>query len=111
MRRREFLRLVGSTAAAWPLAARAQQAGPMRRIGALMAFAESDPQAQAWVAAFGEGLQKLGWMWGRNLRIDYRWATPDVERMQQFAKELVALAPDLLIASGTSPTQALMQQT
>jgi putative ABC transport system substrate-binding protein len=87
-----------------------QQAG-MRRIGVLMAFAESNLQAQSWVAAFTEGLQKLGWVEGRNLRIELRWATPDVERTQQFAKELVALVPDLLIASSTPTTRALMQQT
>src|SRR5262245_19607662 len=78
MRRRDFITLVGG--AAWPLAARAQQGERMRRIGVLMALAESDSEAQAWVAAFREGLQKLGWAEGRNIRIDTRWAA--LEAMQ-----------------------------
>ena len=111
MRRREFIALIGG-AAAWPLAARAQQPDRMRRIGVLMGFAESDPEAQAWIAAFREGLQKLGWAEGRNIRIDTRWATPrDVEARQGFAKELVALQPYLILASTTPPTAALLQQT
>ena len=81
MRRREFITLLGG-AAAWPLAARAQQPDRMRRIGVLMGYAESDPEGQACVAAFREGLQKLGWAEGRNIRIDTRWATPgDAEAM------------------------------
>jgi putative ABC transport system substrate-binding protein len=107
MRRREFISLLGG-AAAWPLAARAQQP---KRIGVLQAFAESDPEAQSWIAAFREGLQKLGWVEGRNLQIDYRWATPDVVRMQEFAKELVALKPDLILASSTLATRLLIQET
>jgi hypothetical protein len=83
----------------------------MRRIGVLMAFAESDPGAQAWVAAFRDGLQKLGWAEGRNIRIDTRWAAPDVEAMQRFAQELVALQPDLILSSNTPTTAALLQQT
>jgi putative ABC transport system substrate-binding protein len=111
MKRREFITLLGG-AAAWPLAARAQQGERMRRIGVLMGFTESDPEAQAWTAAFREGLQKLGWTEGRNIRIDTRWATPrDVEARQQFAKELVALQPSLILASTTPPTAALLQQT
>src|SRR5262245_64995716 len=90
MKRREFITLLGGAAAAWPLAVRAQQADPMRLIGVLMAYAESDPEGQAWIAAFRERLQKLGWAEGRNIRIATRWATPDVEAMQRFAKELVA---------------------
>ena len=78
----------------------------------LMGFAESDPQAQAFVAAFREGLQKLGWAEGRNIRIDTRWATPDdVELRQRFAQELVALQPDLILSSNTPPTAVLLQQT
>jgi putative ABC transport system substrate-binding protein len=110
MRRREFITLC-SAAAAWPLAARAQQGERMRRIGVLMAYAESVPEAQAWVAAFREGLQKLGWTEGRNIRIDIRWATGDREAIQRFAKELVALQPDLIVSSTTPPTAALLQQT
>ena len=79
MRRREFITLIGGAAAAWPLAARAQHGDRMRRIGVLMAHAESDPEGQANVAAFREGLQKLGWMEGRNLQIDTRWAAAQAE--------------------------------
>jgi putative ABC transport system substrate-binding protein len=97
---------------ALPIAARAQQPDRMRRIGVLMGFAESDSEAQAWIAAFREGIQKLGWAEGRNIRIDMRWAAPrDVEARQRFAKELVALQPDLILASTTPPTAALLQQT
>ena len=110
MRRRDFLGVIGG-AAAWPLAARAQQGERMRRIGVLMAYAESDPEAQAWVAAFREELQKLGWTEGRNIRIDIRWATGDTEAIQRFAKELVALQPDLIVSPTTPPTAALLQQT
>ena len=96
--RRKFLATLGG-AAAWPLAARAQQPDRMRRIGVLMGYAESDPEVQAYIAAFREGLQKLGWTEGRNIRIDTRWAAPDdAESMQRFAKELVALQPDLILS-------------
>jgi hypothetical protein len=97
MQRREFVMLLGSAAAAWPLAARAQQLDVVRRIGVLTGFAESDREGQAFVAAFREGLQKLGWVEGRNIRIDYRWAALDTDLMQRFAKELVALQPDLIL--------------
>jgi ABC-type uncharacterized transport system substrate-binding protein len=110
MKRREFIILLGS-AAAWPFAARAQQAERMRLIGVLMAYAESDPEGQAWVAAFRERLQKLGWAEGRNIRIATRWATPDLEAMQRFAKELVALQPDLILSQSTPTTTALLQHT
>jgi putative ABC transport system substrate-binding protein len=109
-RRREFITLLGG-AAVWPLSARAQQADRMRLIGVLMAYAESDPEGQAWVAAFRERLQKLGWAEGRNIQIATRWATPDVEAMQRFAKELVALHPDLILSQSTPTTAALLQQT
>jgi putative ABC transport system substrate-binding protein len=112
MKRREFITILGSAAATWPLAARAQQAGQMRRIGVLMAIAENDPEGQARVAAFHEGLQKLGWAEGRNIRIDTRWATPrDAESRQRFAKELVALHPDLILSHATPTTATLLQQT
>jgi putative ABC transport system substrate-binding protein len=110
MRRREFITLLGGAAAAWPRAARAQQDERMRRIGVLMAHAESDPEGQAFVAAFREGLQKLGWTEGRNIRIDTRWAA-EVELMQGFAKELIALRPDLILANNTPTTAAVLQQT
>jgi putative tryptophan/tyrosine transport system substrate-binding protein len=111
MKRREFITLLGGAAATWPLAARAQQGERMRRIGVLMGYAESDPEAQAWVAAFREGLQKLGWAEGRNIRIDIRWAAADEEAMQRFAQELVALQPDLILSQITPTTAALLQQT
>jgi ABC-type uncharacterized transport system substrate-binding protein len=111
MRRREVITLIGG-AAAWPLAARAQQGERVRRIGVLMGYAESDREAQAWVAAFQEGLQKLGWAEGRNIRINTRWAPPgDAESRQRFAKELVALQPDLILSYNTPTTAALLQQT
>src|SRR5262245_19909965 len=111
MKRREFITLIGGAAAAWPLAAGAQQGDRVRRIGVLMAFAESDREAQSWVAAFREELSKLGWTGGRNIEIDTRWATADVESMQRFAKELVALQPDLILTSSTPATAAMLQQT
>jgi putative tryptophan/tyrosine transport system substrate-binding protein len=112
MKRREFITLLGGAAAAWPLAARAQQPGRMRRIGVLMGYAESGSSGQALIAAFRDGLQKLGWTEGRNTRIDIRWAIPsDAESIRRFAKELVALQPDLIISSTTPITAALLQQT
>jgi len=83
----------------------------MRRIGVLMAHAESDPEFHAYLAAFREGLQKLGWTEGRNIRIDSRWAAADVESMKRFAKEFVALQPDLIVTSSTPATAAMLQQT
>ena len=86
MRRRDFIKTVAGSAVAWPLAARAQQPDRMRRIGVLMGFAESDREGQAFVAAFREGLQKLGWAEGRNIRIDYRWTALDKALIQQFVE-------------------------
>ena len=108
MMRRTFISLLGG-AAAWPLAARAQQ--KMRPIGVLMAYAEGDKEAQAWVAAFRDGLEKLGWTENMNVRIDYRWATADVAQIRQQAKELVAQQPQLILSSGSPTTLALVQQT
>src|SRR5476649_641676 len=112
MKRREFITLLGGSPTAKKLAARAQQPGGMRRIGMLMLYAESDREGQAFVAAFREGLQKLGWAEGRNIRIDTRWwATPgDAESIQRFAKELVALQPDLILSHNTPIAAALLQQ-
>jgi putative ABC transport system substrate-binding protein len=96
--------------AAWPLSA--QQPDRVRRIGVLMGYAENDSDAQANVAAFREGLQRLGWAEGRNIRIDIRWPIPaDLESMQRFAKELVVLQPDLILSHITPTTAALLQQT
>src|SRR5436309_15831133 len=111
MRRREFITLVGGAAATWPLFARAQQAERMRRIGVLMDFAENNSRAHAHMAAFRDGLQKVGWMEGRNIRIDTRWAAFDAESRQRFAKDLIALQPDLILSHTTPTTAALLQQT
>jgi putative tryptophan/tyrosine transport system substrate-binding protein len=110
VRRREFITLVGG-AATWPLVARAQQPERMRRIGVLMAYAESAEEGQAVVEAFRQELQKLGWTDGRNLRIDYRWAAVNAEAMERFAKELVALQPDLILSQDTPTTVTLLHQT
>src|SRR6266700_7813274 len=111
MRRREFISLLGG-AATWPLAARAQQDQRVRRIGVLMGdFPENGPEAQAVVAAFRGELQKLGWMEGRNIRIDTRWAAADIEAMQRFAKELVGSQPELIFTTNTPATATLLQQT
>ena len=106
-----FISLLGGTAI-WPLTAYAQQPDRMRRIGVLMAHAESDPEFQAYLAAFREGLQKLGWTEGRNIRIDTRWgALDDAEVRQRSAKELVALQPDIILTQNTPPTASMLQQT
>src|SRR5256885_828879 len=101
MKRREFVGLLGG-AAAWPLAARAQQDARVRRVGVLMAYAEADPEGQARLQAFRQGLANLGWVEGRNLRLDVRWAGVDVTLQQSRARELVALAPEAILVNGTS---------
>jgi putative ABC transport system substrate-binding protein len=112
MQRREFIRLLGGTAVAWPFAARGQQPNGMRRIGVLMAHAESDPEFKAYVAAFRAGLEKLGWTEGRNIRIDFRWgALDDAEARERSAKELIALQPDLILTQNTPPTASMLKQT
>jgi putative tryptophan/tyrosine transport system substrate-binding protein len=110
MRRREFISLLGG-ATAWPLAARAQQDGRMRRVGVLMHLAADDPEGQARIAAFTQGLQELRWTIGRNVRIDYRWAAGDAERGRKYAAELVALAPDVILAAGGAVVAPLLQAT
>jgi putative tryptophan/tyrosine transport system substrate-binding protein len=112
VQRREFITLLCGVAVAWPPAAHAQQPERMRLIGVLMGYADSDSEAQAQIAAFRDGLQKLGWMEGRNTRIDTRWAKPtDAAAMHRIAKELVALQPEVILASSTPTTTALLQQT
>jgi putative ABC transport system substrate-binding protein len=111
VKRREIITLLGGAAAAWPLASRAQQGERMRQIGVLMATAENDPQYQGFVVAFREGLQKLGWVDGRNIRIDTRWAALDMEATKRLAKQLVALQPDLILSNNTPTTAALLEQT
>ena len=109
MKRRDFITLLGGAAAAWPLAARAQQGERVRRVGVLMNLTADDPESSARVTAFAQGLQQLGWTVGRNLQIDYRWGAVDADRAGRYAPELVALAPDVVLASGTSAVVALQQ--
>src|SRR5262245_5597692 len=112
MKRREFIALVGGgAAAAWPLAARAQQSGAMRRIGVLTNRAADDPEVQTRYAAFLQGLQEAGWAVGRNMRIDVRWSGGDAGRIRAFAQELIALAPDVILATNTPTVIALQQVT
>jgi len=111
LKRREFISLLGGVAAAWPLAARAQQAGGVRRIGVLMNLASEDAEGQARLAAFHQGLQQLGWTVGRNVQIDYRWGAGNADRIRKFAAELVALAPDVILSAGSPSVAALQQAT
>jgi putative tryptophan/tyrosine transport system substrate-binding protein len=111
IRRREFITLLGGGAVTWPLAARAQQDGPMRRVGVLMSIASDDPAAQTRLAAFLQGLQQLGWTEDRNVRIDIRWGAGDAERNRTLAAELVALAPDVILAHSSAAVAPLLQQT
>ncbi len=111
MQRREFITLLGGAAVAWPRAARAQQADRMRRVGVLWNLAADDPEGQARQRAFLQGLQELGWTDGRNMRIDYRWAGGDADRFRRYAAELVALAPDVILASASQSVAALLQTT
>jgi putative ABC transport system substrate-binding protein len=111
MKRREFITLVGGTAATWPLAARAQQPEQMRRIGVLMNVAAENPEGHAAVAAFQHELQKLGWSEDRNVRIEIRFGANDIDRDRTYATELVALAPDVILAAGTLSVTALQRVT
>ena len=110
MRRREFIAGLGS-AATWPLAARAQQSGPMRRIGALISLPANDPEQLARVTAFAQGLRESGWTIGRNVQIDYRFVAGEVERYRTYAADLCALAPDVLLAADSPSLAALQQAT
>src|SRR5262245_16377233 len=110
MRRREFIMLVGGVAAGWPLAARAQQRERMRRIGVLVGgLAADDPVWQARSNAFVQGLQDRGWSDGRNMRVEYRWGLGDPDRLRKYAAELVALAPDVILAAGAPAVVSLQQ--
>jgi putative ABC transport system substrate-binding protein len=111
MRRRAFITLLGGAAAAWPLAARAQQGERMRRIGVLMSTAANDPLGKARIAAFLHGLQQLGWTDGRNVRIDTRWGGGNADDIRKYAAELVGIAPDVILASGGSVAGPLLQAT
>ena len=111
MRRREFITLLGSLAAGWPLAVRAQQPEHMRRIGVLMSVEENDPEGKTRLSRFTQGLAETGWTDGHNLRMEVRWGGGDVNRTRTFAKELVALQPDVILAQGTPGTAALQRET
>ena len=110
LRRREFITLLGG-AAAWPLAARAQQSERVRRVGVLTNLVADDPESQARVGAFLQGLQEFGWAIGRNVRIEYRWGADDADRTRRYAAELVALTPDVILTSGATALAPLLQAT
>jgi putative ABC transport system substrate-binding protein len=111
MRRRELIWLIGAAAAVWPLAARTQPRDQIRRIGVLMNFSSTDPEGQALLAEFTRHLAEFGWTEGRNVRIDVRWGASDVDLLRTFAKELIGLQPDVLLATSTPVTSALARET
>jgi ABC-type uncharacterized transport system substrate-binding protein len=111
MRRREFITLLGGAVVAWPLATRAQQPDRMRRIGVLLALAESDPEGQARIGSFRQQLQKLGWVEGRDVRIEDRWPAADVEQIRRAAAELVALAPDVIFINSQPAFDVMRRAT
>jgi putative tryptophan/tyrosine transport system substrate-binding protein len=111
MRRREFITLLGGAAVAWPIAGHAQQPERMRRIGVILPATADDPQFQTWVGAFLQGLGQLGWIIGRNVRIDTRWATANADEIRRHAAELAALAPDVVLAHGGSTVGPMLQAT
>jgi putative ABC transport system substrate-binding protein len=111
MNRRDFITLLGGAAAGWPVAARAQQTGAVRRVGVLLAYDENDPETRRDVSAFNQALADLGWTDGRNVRRDLRWAGADNSRIQVLAQELVSLKPDIILAGSTPATVALQQET
>src|SRR4051812_42871242 len=111
MRRRDFIALVGSSAASWPTAASAQQGRRVRRIGVLMNLAAEDPVSIARARAFAEGLQTLGWIDGRNVHLDYRWAAGKADLFSRYAAELVALEPDCILTSGGAGVPPVLEAT
>ena len=111
MRRREFISLIGGAAATWPLAVNAQQGERVRRIGVLLAAPADDPEFQTWVGAFRQALQELGWIEGRDVQIDTHWGTTNAAGIRKHAEELAALAPDVILAPGTSTVGPLLQAT
>ena len=112
MKRREFITLLGGAATAWPLAARAQQPARMRRIGVLVStLPAGDPEWQARSNAFVQGLQERGWSDGRNVRVEYRWGLGDPDRLRKYVAELVALAPDVILAAGAAAVASLQQSS
>ena len=110
-RRREFITLLGGAAATWPLAARTQQPGAMRRVGVLVNSVEADPAVQGRIAAFRQALERLGWLEGRNIHIELRFSAANFERLPQLAQEMVALNPDVIFASTTPAIKALQATT
>jgi putative tryptophan/tyrosine transport system substrate-binding protein len=111
MRRRQFITLLGGAAAAWPLAAHAQQAERIRRIGVLMSLAADDPEGQARMAAFLQGLQQLGWIDEHNIRIDTRWTAGNADNVRKYAAELVGLVPDVILSPGSFTVGPLLGAT
>jgi putative ABC transport system substrate-binding protein len=111
VRRRAFIALLGGAAAAWPLAARAQQRERMRRVGVLTPFPAHDAEGQARLTAFAQALQQAGWTLGQNLRLDYRWGDGKAETMRKYATELAALAPDVILANSSAAVSGLLQVT
>jgi putative ABC transport system substrate-binding protein len=111
MKRRDFITLLGGAAAAWPIAARAQQSERVRRIGVLMNLAKGDPESQARMSAFAQTLEQLGWTDGHNMRIETRWAAADPEQFRRYATELIAYGPDVLLAGAGTSMAALQQAT
>src|SRR5215470_18975909 len=106
IRRRQFLTLLGGAAVAWPFAARAQRRELVRRIGVLMSFAASDPDAQLRISAFDKGMRDLGWLEGRNLQTEYRWAGDDSDSLRNHARELVRITPDVILVNSTPASLA-----
>jgi putative tryptophan/tyrosine transport system substrate-binding protein len=110
VRRRDFITLLGNAAVAWPLTARAQQPDNIRRVGALVRLPENDPEVKSWIEAFKQTLQRLGWSFGRNVRIDYRYA-PAGAHVQTLANEVVATQPDVILSYSTPASLALQQES
>src|SRR5262249_21384138 len=111
VRRRDLMALMGGAAAAWPLMAWAQQADRARHVGVLMGYAEADPGAKVLLAEFTQALSEFGWIEGRNLRLEVRWAPADADLMRTFAKELVRLQPDVILTNSTPVTAAVKRET
>jgi putative tryptophan/tyrosine transport system substrate-binding protein len=111
LHRRSFITLLGGAAAAWPLAARAQQRERMRLIGVLLPATPDDAEFQSWVGAFLQGLAQSGWITGRDIRIETRWTKFDADETRKYAAELVALAPDVIVATGNSTVGPLLRLT
>jgi putative ABC transport system substrate-binding protein len=111
MRRRDFIKVIGGAAATWPVVAWAQQANSVRRMGVLMGFPEGDLHAQAYVLAMRQKLESLGWVESRNIRIDYRWAGGDPEKARSFARELIGMAPSVIVTSTNQVTEIVRRET